>query len=214
MKILRKHHIITGNEYFRQVEFCPYDSDNLAVSKYISKWTSIRYLLGPVWKNRPLSDLDEKDSNYPYMPAFTDTYEFILFDDENELLSANKFIDANIKEIDGKMHGCYRLWNDWGEYFINTCTSDELDFIINTPANLCPCCNKGIIVERHGKFGKFNGCSEFPKCNYSEKKKIFSDYHFQYQQRKDELEYLKRILETINLTQLKLKFLSYKIEIQ
>tara|TARA_B100000131_G_scaffold121744_2_gene118811 strand:- start:3534 stop:5618 length:2085 start_codon:yes stop_codon:yes gene_type:complete len=28
----------------------------------------------------------------------------------------------------------------------------------------CQKCNKGVMMERHGKFGKFYGCSSFPKC--------------------------------------------------
>lgn len=33
-------------------------------------------------------------------------------------------------------------------------------------ANVCPECG-GILVERAGKFGKFYGCSNYPKCNFT-----------------------------------------------
>jgi len=35
----------------------------------------------------------------------------------------------------------------------------------------CPSC-KGRLVIRNGKFGKFYGCSNYPKCQYTEKVKI------------------------------------------
>lgn len=33
---------------------------------------------------------------------------------------------------------------------------------------ICPKCN-GTLVERNGKYGKFTGCSNFPKCRYVNK---------------------------------------------
>ena len=35
-------------------------------------------------------------------------------------------------------------------------------------AGICPCCG-GKLVERNGKYGKFIGCSNYPKCRYTEK---------------------------------------------
>ncbi|MDU2585460.1 MAG: topoisomerase DNA-binding C4 zinc finger domain-containing protein [Anaerococcus prevotii] len=32
-------------------------------------------------------------------------------------------------------------------------------------ANICPKCG-GKLVEREGKYGKFIGCSNFPKCRF------------------------------------------------
>ena len=34
--------------------------------------------------------------------------------------------------------------------------------------NICPKCG-GYLVERNGKYGKFIGCSNFPKCKYTNK---------------------------------------------
>ena len=32
------------------------------------------------------------------------------------------------------------------------------------PVEVCAKCNKGVMVERQGKFGPFLGCSNFPPC--------------------------------------------------
>lgn len=84
MKILNGNHKITGNEYFRQKRFCPYDSDNFAVNSFFNHWTSIRYLVSPDWLNKKLSDLDIKDEFYTMNPTFLQTYEFIQFENDDE----------------------------------------------------------------------------------------------------------------------------------
>lgn len=33
---------------------------------------------------------------------------------------------------------------------------------------VCPGCNKGYMIKRNGKYGEFLGCSEYPKCRYTE----------------------------------------------
>jgi DNA topoisomerase-3 len=35
-------------------------------------------------------------------------------------------------------------------------------------ARRCPQCGKGILVLRHGKYGDFYGCSDYPHCRYTE----------------------------------------------
>lgn len=42
--------------------------------------------------------------------------------------------------------------------------------VIDNDPNECPKCG-GQLVERNGKFGKFIGCSRYPKCRYKEKLK-------------------------------------------
>jgi len=37
----------------------------------------------------------------------------------------------------------------------------------DSPAEICPACGQGTLVERNGKFGPFLGCSTFPACNYT-----------------------------------------------
>jgi DNA helicase-4 len=36
-----------------------------------------------------------------------------------------------------------------------------------TPAEVCPQCGKGTLVERKGKYGAFLGCSSFPACKHT-----------------------------------------------
>lgn len=33
--------------------------------------------------------------------------------------------------------------------------------------DICPACNKGLLRLRNGKFGKFGGCSRYPKCQFT-----------------------------------------------
>ena len=35
--------------------------------------------------------------------------------------------------------------------------------------NECPKCNEGHLILRKGKFGKFMGCTKYPKCDYTSK---------------------------------------------
>lgn len=195
MRILDSNHIINGNEYFRQKAFCPYDSDNYAVSTFVCKWTSIRYLIGDVWKNRALNELDEKDTHYPYNPSFLNTYEFIEFENDEEKKLVSKYSDQDIKEKLNKMWWCYRLWNDWTIHYIFELNEYEIMKIYHTPLNLCPHCKKGTIIEKHGKYGKFNGCSNFPECHYIENR-LNDDYH-DFLIYNEELQQLKKTIEKV-----------------
>ena len=40
-------------------------------------------------------------------------------------------------------------------------------FVCKDKKEKCPKCNDGYLVERDGKFGKFYGCSNYPKCTYT-----------------------------------------------
>lgn len=37
----------------------------------------------------------------------------------------------------------------------------------DAPAEICPRCGQGTLVERNGKFGPFLGCSTFPACTHT-----------------------------------------------
>jgi len=37
--------------------------------------------------------------------------------------------------------------------------------------NLCPKCRSGVVQRKQGRFGQFFGCSRYPQCNYSYKKR-------------------------------------------
>lgn len=182
MKFLNKDHIISGEEYFRQKRFCPYDSDNFAVSTFISQWTSIRYLVGPIWKNRHLFELDIKDEYYVQNPSFLQTYEFVSFDSQEEKKETEIFTDNEINFINKRMYLCFREWKDWPEFFFKNASQSELDYVVNTPVNLCPDCNKGTVIEKSGKYGKFVGCTNYPKCHYIENKLLdsYSKYIFRF----------------------------------
>ena len=193
MQILTGDDIITGDEYFRQKEFCPYDSDNFAVSTFISKWTSIRYLLGDVWQFHQLKELDIKDKHYPYNPTFLKTYEFIRFSEPNEKNLVEIYSDNQIKEKNKRMWGFFRTWKDWGAFFVSNLSDDEIEKIKLTPDNACPDCRTGEVVEKTGRYGKFKGCTNYPKCRYVENK--LSDSYFEFEQRKNEINYLKKIIE-------------------
>ncbi len=43
----------------------------------------------------------------------------------------------------------------------------ENEVIVSKEVNKCPNCG-GALVERHGKFGNFLGCSNYPKCKYTQ----------------------------------------------
>lgn len=195
MKILTADHIITGDEYFRQKAFCPYDSDNYAVNTFICYWTNIRYLIGDVWKNHQLKELDKKDKNYPYDPSFLNTYEFVVFDNEEEKSKVSIYSDKDIKDKNKRMHGNYRTWHDWQKHYLSTLSDEEIIKIYCTPSNQCPICHKGIIVSKHGRFGRFNACNNYPECKYVEN--IYSDTYNEYLHKSHELNELKEFIEKI-----------------
>lgn len=39
------------------------------------------------------------------------------------------------------------------------------DVVLDPPS--CRRCRKGHIVKRHGKFGEFYGCCEYPRCTFT-----------------------------------------------
>lgn len=197
MKIINGNHIITGNEYFRQKSFCPYDSDNYAVGTFISQWTSIRYLLGPCWLNHKLNELDKPDLYYSMNPSFLNTYEFIEFDSNEEKKLVSKFDDETVKHINERMYWCYRNWKDWIKHYLNEITKNKIDWIKNVPENLCPECNKGEIITKNGKYGSFKCCNRCPKCRYIENQ--LNDLYTKYIFRKKELIELKKEIEKLKL---------------
>ena len=68
----------------------------------------------------------------------------------NELY--NKLIDSNIKDKKIKKEHIENIKNN----------------IAKTDTNKCPKCG-GLLVERESKYGKFIGCSNYPKCKYIKK---------------------------------------------
>ena len=68
----------------------------------------------------------------------------------NELY--NKLIESNIKDKKIKKEHIENIKNNIGK----------------TDTNKCPKCG-GLLVERESKYGKFIGCSNYPKCKYIKK---------------------------------------------
>ena len=150
MKFLDSNHIITGDEYFRQIEFFECDSDNYAKCTFITKWMSIRYLLGPIWKNKPLKKLNDK------------YYEYVLFDNEDEKKLTTIFTDKTIKVFDEMKWHVFRLWDDWIPVLWKSISENEKQEIINFEFNKCPSCKMSYL-------SKNNKC----KCGFGWNK--FSD---------------------------------------
>jgi len=147
MKFLTKDNIITGKEYFRQIEFFKGDSDNYAKCSFISHWMSIKYLVGPIWKNKPLKNL----SSNIY-------YEFVLFDNEDEKKLTKIYTDHEIKYmVDLKWH-IFRMLDDWIADYWNTLTNKEKQQILNFDNTICPICKN--------KLNKNNYCY---KCGFGNK---------------------------------------------
>lgn len=195
MKLLNGEHVISGDEYFRQRHFCPYDSDSYAKSTFVSLWAPIRYLVGYVWKGKKLKELDHHDEHYPYEYSFLRKYEFVNFENEEEKKLTEIYSDREMKNINEMFTGCFRTWKDWPEFYLAHATKDELDYVINTPVNVCPHCGKGVIIRKHGIYGDFNGCTNFPACKYVEDHTL--DSYGEYRKRYDELTILKKTLEKL-----------------
>lgn len=137
MKFLDSNHIITGDEYFRQINFFECDSDNYAKCTFITKWMSIRYLLGPIWKNKPLKKLNDK------------YYEYVLFDNEDEKKLTTIFTDKTIKVFDEMKWHVFRLWDDWIPVLWKSISENEKQEIINFEFNKCPSCKQRYLSKKN-----------------------------------------------------------------
>lgn len=62
---------------------------------------------------------------------------------------------------------------EMAEYLIDIGLQDEymydhmFDEFTRTMSKICPDCGSKIVT-KEGRYGKFRGCSNFPKCKYSE----------------------------------------------
>lgn len=100
-------------------------------------------------------------------------------------------IDSDIQIINKeypcpKCHEGYLLQKKYTSKYYNNeqideyrCSNTECKIAFPTVKNKpkivpCPACNKGFILKRHGKYGIFYGCSEYPTC-----KKTFTESEFE-----------------------------------
>lgn len=67
---------------------------------------------------------------------------------------------------------------------------EEIAEIINAKLNQCPHCKEGTVVPKHGRYGNFNGCSNFPKCRYVENQ--LSDTYSEYVKRNEFIKAIKK----------------------
>ena len=115
-----------------------------------------------------------------------------VFSNEEEKNLVEIYSDNQMKEKNKRMWGFFRTWKDWGAFFVSTLSDDEIEKIKLTPDNACPDCRTGEVVEKTGRYGKFKGCTNYPKCRYIEDK--LNDNYFEFEQRKNEINYLKKII--------------------
>lgn len=156
-------------------------------SEYSEQWTSNIYgnknsFYNPVKQNyghikslSKLLELDEK--NFISIVTFSDSAEIkgnynsivINFSDLRKVIKGYKDIKFTREEIQQitntiKLKKC----SDKETAKIHKQKIKENITISNEKIrnNICPKCN-GNLVERSGKFGKFLGCSNYPKCRYT-----------------------------------------------
>ena len=106
-----------------------------------------------------------------------------LKEEEKKLVEITK--DNEVKEINERSFGCYRLWKDWVKHFVSEMDEEEIERTIKTRINVCPRCGVGEIEEKVGKYGKFNACSNFPNCRYTVN--ILSDEYYDFNRKNEEL---------------------------
>lgn len=81
-------------------------------------------------------------------------YKDIKFSLEEVRLFADKIANANISSYDTRREHVSK---------IKTEITEKQNKINN---KICPKCG-AVLVERNGKYGKFTGCSNYPKCKYT-----------------------------------------------
>lgn len=75
----------------------------------------------------------------------SDAIRIIVLNDRNKVISK----ETRVNRSEG-----------W-QYRLNA----RIDSWSNT-LNMCPQCQKGMLVRRKGKWGSFYGCTEYPRCGY------------------------------------------------
>ena len=85
-----------------------------------------------------------------------ENYNNYTISDENKEAIYMKLLSLNIDNKDNRKTHVQSIHND----------IKEKNNKINN--NLCPRCG-GELVTRYGKYGKFKGCSNFPKCRFTTK---------------------------------------------
>ena len=73
----------------------------------------------------------------------------------------------------GRCYDCDRKKISVSKYKAQVTTDEDVVALVAKAVskNKCPKCSEGELIVKNGRYGKFIGCSNFPKCNYSEKYK-------------------------------------------
>lgn len=79
--------------------------------------------------------------------------------------TSKSFICSHVNYCDYQISVCNRCHKGFGVF--NEKTHNIECFVCKDKKEKCPKCNDGYLVERDGKFGKFYGCSNYPKCTYT-----------------------------------------------
>lgn len=75
------------------------------------------------------------------------------------------YICSHVNYCDYQISVCDKCHNGFG--ILNPKTNQIECFACKDKKIKCPNCKDGYLVERDGKFGKFYGCSNYPRCTYT-----------------------------------------------
>lgn len=95
----------------------------------------------------------------------------VQLDNINQLIKSYKeeILTENLKEIKNKIETNNILDKELRKNHVKVIKSNLKSNNIKENNMICPKCG-GYLVERNGKYGKFIGCSNYPKCKYTIKK--------------------------------------------
>lgn len=92
--------------------------------------------------------------------------------------SQKSFICSHINYCDYHIAVCEKCHKGFGVF--NPNTNQFECFVCKDKKIKCPNCKDGYLVERDGKYGKFYGCSNFPKCTFTKNIKEARDRYNKY----------------------------------
>lgn len=85
----------------------------------------------------------------------------------DELVS---YMKKDIEAVDKDLRDSQKNMENYANRFLNRHVEKEIDYesIYKVDDTICPQCG-GKLVERNGKYSKFIGCSNYPKCTFTKK---------------------------------------------
>lgn len=151
-------------------------------NEYSESWTEVFYkrkyqIKNPIKQNKSHIFLLNKILNYKYNINSV----IVLTNNNAKNLNINYVI--NLKNLKGYLHNfndntyltdeeIINIYNTLLDKKIRITNKEHIENIKETQRNLkngiCPRCG-GTLVIRDGKYGKFIGCSNYPKCQFTKK---------------------------------------------